>query len=108
RLVASEVGALGAPDLLAGGAHAVVLLRFRLLTVAEPLERAVTACADEAYGRSSSAFNELFLRTWSSPTPERWWCRSAQRRASAIVALIAGAAGHAGVPPLWALRINAR
>lgn len=92
---------LGAPDFLARGAPAAVLLRFQLLEVRNRCERAVGACADEAYGRSCSDFNELSLKMSSSRMPGRWWCRFARPQASEIaVRAVAG-----GAPAMTGVRV---
>lgn len=69
------------PDERAEKAHAAVLLRFRLVEGLEPMERAVAACAGEAYGRCCSGSSGRWSRT-SASSSRRSWCRSVRGRAS--------------------------
>ena len=48
-----------------------MLLRFGLLTVAEPVERAVAACPSEGYGLGCSGSSEPWWRAWRSTRPGR-------------------------------------
>jgi len=72
-LVGSEVGAQGRPTSRQKRAHAAVLLRFRVLEVWNRGERAVAACASEAYGRCCSGSSWLLSRT-SASSSGRSWC----------------------------------
>jgi hypothetical protein len=70
-LFGNEVGALGAPDLGAGRGRTPSCSYGSGFSGQEPQERAVAACADEAYGRSFSDCTERWSRASRSKTTAR-------------------------------------